>query len=37
MQHSKAPRADETYLTWQDLLDEEEDDGRTAAPGPPRD
>ena len=35
MQHSKAPRTDETYLTWQDLLDEEEDDGRSAAPGTP--
>ncbi|MFN8466286.1 MAG: hypothetical protein U0X20_12085 [Caldilineaceae bacterium] len=33
MQHNKAPRADETYLTWQDLLDEEEGDGPTGAPG----
>ena len=32
MQHSKTPPADETYLTWQDLLDEEEGDGPTGAP-----
>jgi hypothetical protein len=35
MQHNKDPWADETYLTWQDLLDEEEDGGHSAVPGTP--
>jgi len=33
MQHSNAAREDETYLTWQDLLDQEEGDGPASAPG----
>jgi hypothetical protein len=37
MQHNKAAQADATYLTWQDLLDEEEGDGLISARGTPRD